>query len=174
MSLVSCDSSDKDKATTTDTTKETGESKDSTTPTVATVGETVQKTQLKITLLDAKVYDKVGFWTPAEGKKYLVLFFEAENISSNLVQLAVTNFEASINGVKANFTMLASKVDNYDTLSGGVSAGSKKQGYSVWEIGSNYNKLEISYKDGYLSSNSYMYDYYSFIVKPENITNYND
>lgn len=169
FSVVSCDS--KDETTTSDTSKNlsdkatTSETSVSTAPaSIGTVGDSVQNTQWKLTLFDAKVYDKVGFLIPEDGNQYLVLFFEAENISSNSGTLAVTLFS----GIGATYRMLISDVDNYKALNGTVAAGGKLQGYVAWEIGPRFTKLEVSYKD--LINNS---EVYSFVVKPENITNYN-
>ncbi|NLZ45381.1 MAG: DUF4352 domain-containing protein [Clostridiales bacterium] len=52
-----------------------------------TVGEYVKNDTWQISLLDAKEFDKIedGEYLsdePDEGKKFLVLFFEVENISS--------------------------------------------------------------------------------------------
>lgn len=179
FSLMSCveikDESETKKIGTV-TTKEKEQTKDTTpqeTAPAATVGEYVQGEKWKISLLEAKLYDKVGEGfledKPAEGKKFLVLFFEVQNISKEDDFFNRFYIESYVNGYNQSEKLLfVTDIDGYSALTGDVAAGKKLKGYVAWEIGSDFEELELSYNDGIIIK-----DKHKFLVKPENISNYN-
>ena len=157
------------------TTKEKEQTKDTTpqeTAPAATVGEYVQGEKWKISLLSAKIYDQIGdgllIDKPAEGKKFLILFFEVQNISNEDDYFNRLYVESYVNGCNQREKLLFNDVDGYGALTGDVAAGKKLKGFLAWEIGSDFEELELSYNDGIIIK-----DKYKFLVKPENISNYN-
>lgn len=120
----------------------------------AGVGQYVEGENWKISLLDAKTYSSIpddsGFYSdePDAGKKFLVLFFEAENISGNDDYFNPLNVEAYADGYSTNVEMIINKPEGYSTLSGDVAAGKKIKGYLAWQVEDNWNEFEMTYKSG--------------------------
>lgn len=117
----------------------------------AKVGEFIEGETWKISLLSAKQYDVIPdeyFETKpeVEGNKFVVLFFEVENISSYDDHFNMFYFESYIDGYSAQSKTLLSKVEGYSSLSGDVASGKKMKGYVAFEVQPNWQEIEFSYK----------------------------
>lgn len=99
--------------------------------TVAKVGQSVEGPDWKISLLSAKTYEKVGDeyfeQTPADGKVYLICFFEVENVSD---EDNYFNIESYVDGYNESISILMSDVEDVSILTGDVAAGKKLKGVS--------------------------------------------
>lgn len=175
--LVACGSGKKnDNHTTKENTTTTDTTNNPNQPTDATVGDSVKKTKWNIKLLDAKVYEQVGEgifkYTAEEGKMFLVLYFELENITDASQSLVTTWVSSKVNSASQQYKMLQTKIDGYSFLSGNVAAGQKLQGYLAWEVSKqNFSVLSLTYSELIQGSNPLTYDNYTFTVKSENISN---
>lgn len=136
-------------------------------------GNYIEKGNLKISLESAKQYDEItdeslGSYTakPADGKKYLVLFFEVENISSEEQNVNMFYHKAYLDDYDIDQKTLLAKPEGYDLLSGNLAAGKKLKGYVCYEVDPDWQKLEFEYKDG-ITSDSETYD---FIVTPDDLS----
>lgn len=142
-------------------------------PTAAKPGESVQNSNFKIGLTSAKLYDKITFGegdftydtTPDEGKKFLVLFFEAENVSSEEQHINMFYYESYLDDTKIESETLLSDVEGMSLFSGDIAAGKKMTGYVAYQVNPDFEKLEFTYTDG-MSSGS---DKYNFIITPEDL-----
>ena len=117
---------------------------------VAKVGQTVTGDKWAISLLSAKTFteikDEYYTDTPEEGKIYLVLFFEVENVSNEDDYFNRLNFESYVDGYNQPHVVLISKPDGVDTLTGDIASGKKLKGQLTWEVSKDWKELEVSYK----------------------------
>lgn len=95
---------------------------------VAGVGDTVSGDKWSISLQSAKLFDEIKeneFLTdkPEEGKQFLVLFFEVENLSAEDEYFNYLNFENYVDGYNQALKVLFTKPDGYSALTGDVAAG---------------------------------------------------
>lgn len=138
---------------------------------LAKVGEYVEGDTWKISLLDAKQYDSIGdeyFQTTPEvdGNKFLVLFFEVENISTQDDHFNMFYMESYADGYAIDQTLLFNNPENYDALGGDVAAGKKMKGYVAYEVSSDWKELEFSYKNWIANSNKVA----TFLITPEQLS----
>lgn len=90
---------------------------------VAGVGDTVSGDKWSISLQSAKLFDEIKeneFLTdkPEEGKQFLVLFFEVENLSAEDEYFNYLNFENYVDGYNQALKVLFTKPDGYSALTG--------------------------------------------------------
>jgi hypothetical protein len=142
-------------------------------PSSVTVGNYIEGENLKFTFEAAKQYDEIQDpdnellkSTPSEGKKYLVLFFEVENISSEEQNVNMFYQKAYLDDYDIDSTLLIVNPDGYGTLSGDLAVGKKLKGCVCYEVESDWQKLEFTYQDG-ITSNSETFD---FVVTPSDLT----
>lgn len=136
-----------------------------------TVGEYVEGDTWKISLLDAKQYDKIAgeYYSdePDSGNDYLVLFFEVENISDKDDYFNYLYLESYLDGYNTDFEITVNSPEGYSTLSGDVAAGKKLKGCLVYQVPqSGWSELEVSYKDWIATSNKVA----TFVVTPDNLS----
>lgn len=134
-----------------------------TVPSAVGPGNYIENGNLKISFEMAKQYDEIQeneYYTakPEEGKKYLVLFFEVENISSEEQNINMFYHKAYLDNYEIKQSTLLVNPEGYDMLSGDLAAGKKLKGYVCYEVDSDWNKLEFTYTDG-ITSNSTTYDF---------------
>ena len=137
----------------------------------ARVGEYVEGDVWKISLLDAKQYDSLDgqYYSDkpeAEGNKFVVLFFEVENISANDEHFNMFYIESYIDDYSADMKFLVNNPEGYKHLSGDVASGKKLKGYVAYEVSSNWSEIEFSYKNWLGTSGKIA----TFLVTPDDIT----
>lgn len=136
-----------------------------------TVGDTIEGKTWKISLLDAKEYNKIEdtYYNdePAEGNKYLVLFFEVENVSNEDDFFNYFYLESYLDSYNTDIVLTMNKPNGYEMLSGDVASGKKLKGCLVYEVPiSGWTELEVSYKDWVGTSSKVA----TFIVTPDVIS----
>lgn len=85
-----------------------------------TIGDTLSGDDVKITLTDALIYPRIGEAftdTPAEGKEYLVFFFNVENIDDENNFVSIHNFTGYVDDTLVASKILINNVDNVQYLS---------------------------------------------------------
>lgn len=135
------------------------------------IGMTVESDEWKISLLDAKQYDEIvvtEFYTntPEDGKKFLVLFFEAENTSGKDDYFNYYNIESYEDGYHTNISVIMGDVDGQPMIVGDVAAGKKIKGYLAWEVSADWQELEVSYKNNAFGTSKAA----TFLVTPDQVT----
>lgn len=119
--------------------------------TVAGVGQMVTGDKWSISLLYAKTFSEVKSEyfsdTPSDGKSFLVLFFEVENVSNEDDYFNYFNIESYVDGYNTPIKLLLNDPDGIDVLTGDVAAGKKLKGHLAWEVSPGWKELEVSYKD---------------------------
>lgn len=138
----------------------------------AKVGEYVEGDVWRISLLDAKQYDSIDdkYYSEkpeVEGNKFVVLFFEVENISNEDDYFNMYYIESYIDDYSADTEFLMNKPENYESLSGDVASGKKLKGYVAYEVSPDWSKIEFSYKNWVGTSGKVA----TFLITPDMITN---
>ena len=116
----------------------------------STIGDTLTDGSLSLTLTGAYKYDSIGEGyfvnTPAEGKEYLVLFFDIENISDEDEFISYYDFDGYVDDVACDTTIIFNDVDGIKNLSANLASGKKAQGFVAFEVDKDWKDFEISYK----------------------------
>lgn len=157
--------------TTVEVTTEAVTEAQTTVPSAVGPGNYIESGNLKFSFEMAKQYDEIKqseYYTakPEDGKKYLVLFFEVENISSENQYINMFYHKAYLDDYEIEQKTIMAKPEGYDTLSGDLAAGKKLKGYVCYEVAPDWQKLEFTYTDG-ISSDSEKYD---FVVTPSELS----
>ena len=137
----------------------------------AKVGEYVEGDVWKISLLKAKEYNSIDdeFYSDKpeiDGNKFVVLFFEVENISANDEHFNMFYFESYIDDYSADTKFLINEPENYKSLSGDVASGKKLKGYVAYEVSPDWSEIEFSYKNWVGTSGKVA----TFLITPDMIT----
>ena len=139
-------------------------------PEHATVGQVVSGEKWSIALLYAKEYDSIDseYYSdkPSEGNKYLVLFFDVKNISSENDYFNYLYFEGYVDDYSTNVSLIMGKPDGMSAIGGNLDAGKMSKGYIVYEVPSDWQNFEISYKDGVWTTHKAA----TFVVNKEDIS----
>lgn len=132
-------------------------------------GSFVKQGNYKFTFEKAKQYDELvqsEFYTdkPDDGKKYLVLFFEVENVSDEDQHINQFNFDAYEDDYGIDISFILSNPEGYSVLSGDLKPGKKMKGYAAYEVNANWKKLEVTYQR---TGDDVKYD---FVVTPDDLS----
>lgn len=132
-------------------------------------GQSVSGDALKFTFEKAKLYDEIeanAFMTntPDDGCKYLVLFFEVENISNKKRVVSRVSFTAKEDGNECEQVILIGDPDGYDDLNGTLKAGEKMKGCLIYQVKNDWQEFSVSYEKLWGDSKTY-----EFYVTPNDI-----
>lgn len=133
-------------------------------------GNYVEHDNLKFSFESAKTYDEIkqsDYYSDKadDGKEYLVLFFEVQNISDEEQNLNMFYYKAYVDDYDVDMKTLLAEPEGYSLLSGDIAKGKKMKGYVAYEVDKGWKNFELTYTDG-LSSNSPTYE---FFVTPNDI-----
>ena len=116
-----------------------------------TVGDTLYSEDYKITLNKVLKYDTIGegdyALTADDGKEYLLLFFEVENISSDTISISSYNFNGYVDGYSVAHEYVPDRVEDMDMLSATLSPGMKTKGYIAYMVDKDWQDFEIHIRD---------------------------
>ena len=116
-----------------------------------TIGDTLTDGNLNLTLTEAYTYDSIGEGyftnTPTEGKEYLVLFFDIENISTESEYVSHYDFDGYVDDVACNDTSIFVDIEGVNNLSSNLAPGKKAQGFVAFEVNNDWNGFEIHYEE---------------------------
>lgn len=136
-------------------------------------GNYIEKGNLKISLEFAKQYDEIKNGDddlfavePEDGKTFLVLFLEAENISSEDQYINIFYNDAYLDDYSIEPKTLLAEPEGYSMFAGDLAVGKKLKGYVAYEVKLDWQKLEFTYTDGISSSD----DTYEFVVTPDDLS----
>ena len=149
MSFVGCileDNPQKEASNKTQTTTSTKED-------VFGLNETAVFNTLKFTALEIKESSGTEFFAPEEGKTFVGVKFEIENISKE--DQAVSTlllFEGYVDDIKCDYSISASVVFDEGTLDGTVAPGKKLVGWYALELPKDWSELELDVQSNWLSN----------------------
>lgn len=102
-----------------------------------------------VTVLGLKEYKKLksnNYTDKAKkGKKFLVLFLSVRNDSSEDDYINYNYISAKVDGKKVEHTFLVNEPKGYPTIFTQIPAGKSIGGFIVWEVPSDWKKLEFTY-----------------------------
>ena len=106
----------------------------------------------KMTYKGCETKNELDLLTSAEdGSEFVIAYFEIENISGEAQNFSLFNTDFYFDSVKTPQTIYGIFMNNSyqltDTL---VEAGRKANGYFLFQVSSNWNKLEIIYNEDLL------------------------
>lgn len=117
--------------------------------------ETAAFSNLKFTALEIKESQGNTYLKPDDGKVYVGVKFEVENISNEEQSISsLLLFEAYVDDVKASQSISGATALAESTLDGTIAAGKKIIGWYVIEVAENWSEIEINAKAELLSSSS--------------------
>ena len=120
-----------------------------------TVGADVETNGLRLTYLSCGPYVSDNqFIQPDEGKEYVFIELEAENISDSDKSISSLSFRAYADGMSCD-----SKFLGEETLSASLSPGRKSKGSLVFEVPKDAQIIEIEYEGGLFSSDRTVFAY---------------
>lgn len=118
---------------------------------IGTIDDTLENDDFRITLNDALMYSSINTGsftnTPAEGKEYLVFFFDVENLGDKSLYLSSYSFDGYVDGYSVNPKTLFGDIDGYSDMSSNIAPGKKVKGYVAFEIDTTWKNFEISYDE---------------------------
>lgn len=104
----------------------------------------------EVSILGLKEYKKLKsdkFKDKAKaGKKFLVLFLNIQNETSEDVYFHVDYLSATLDGKKITNTVLFNDPEGYSTIFTTILAKSEQSGFIVWEVPKDWKKLKVTYK----------------------------
>ena len=104
----------------------------------------------EVSILGLKEYKKLKsdkFKDKAKpGKKFLVLFLNIRNETSEDVYFHVDYLSATLDGKKITNTVLFNDPEGYSTIFTTILAKSEQSGFIVWEVPTDWKKLKVTYK----------------------------
>lgn len=109
----------------------------------------------KMTYKGCEIKDKLdSFTTATEGKEFLIVFFEIENISEKSNSLSIMCEQFYVDGVKAGQTIYGISIDgSVQIATVTVESGRKANGYFLFQVSPDWKELEIIYDDDFLHQN---------------------
>ena len=133
-------------------------------------GNYVEHDNLKFSFQSAKTYDEIkqsDYYSDKadDGKEFLVLFFEVQNVSEEEEHLNMFYYKAYVDDYDVDMKTLLAEPDGYSLLSGDIAKGKKMKGYVAYEVDKGWKKFELTYTDG-ISKSSPTYE---FVVTPDDI-----
>lgn len=104
---------------------------------------------LLLELIGSAVYDKIEGEdytdTPSEGKTYLVLYLSIKNRTGKDEYFNYNNITAKLDGEEITDVFLMNSPLGYSTIKTHLINEMITQGYLVWEVPENWEKLEVTY-----------------------------
>lgn len=116
---------------------------------VGTIGDTLTCDDFKLTLTDALMYSSIeGEYftdTPAEGKEFLVFFFDVENIDDENEYISSYDFSGYVDDYSVNNKYLFNSINGVEDLSMDLASGMKVKGYVAFEVDTTWKNFEVHF-----------------------------
>lgn len=113
------------------------------------MGETAWVDGLEITMTEIKqTYGEASF-EAADGKIFLLVFFEIKNVYDMDDYIDDTLFTAYVDDYSTSVSLRAGTGESADPLGGNLSMGRKMHGYIGYEVPENWRNLEIEFSTYY-------------------------
>ena len=104
---------------------------------------------LKMEIIGSAVYDKIESEdftdTPSDTNKYLVLFLSIQNRTGKDEYFNYNNIIAKLDGADITDTFLINNPLKYTSIKTNIPDEMVTQGYLVWEVPEDWEKLEVTY-----------------------------
>lgn len=116
-----------------------------------TIGDSLKTDTFELTLTSALMYSSIGesyyVETPAEGKEFLVFFFEVKNVSDESEYISSYDFSGYVDGYTNSVKYMFNDIDGVEELGTDLAPGMKTNGYVAFEVDQNWQEFEIHFDD---------------------------
>ena len=134
-----------------------------------TDGTPMENRGLLLEIIGSAVYDKIegnDFTdTPLEGNQYLVLYLSIRNTTGKGDYFNYNNLSTKLDGQDITDTFLVNNPLKYTTIKTHLANNMITQGYLVWEVPENWDKLEVTYT-GWTEN---LYTEPTIVITPEDL-----
>lgn len=118
------------------------------------VGDTLLTEDFKIKLTNTKIYDVIekteeNKEEAKEGKEYLVLFLDIENISNETMSIYSSDFGGYIDNYSVAEKIIDTDIEGIAPLNANLLPGTKTKGYIIYEVNKEWTEFELCYLDWY-------------------------
>lgn len=111
------------------------------------VGERAELKDVAVTLTEIEESQGEDFFTPEDGKVFLICHFDIENNSEeDLAVSSILSFSAYVDDYAASMSLSATVAASDEQLDGSVAAGKKMAGVVGYEVAEDWSELEITFK----------------------------
>lgn len=111
------------------------------------VGEKAEQGDVAVTLTEVEESNGGDFFTPEEGKVFLICHFDIENNSDeDLAVSSIMSFDAYVDDYSTSISLSATVSSSEAQLDGSVAAGKKLAGVVGYEVDADWGTLEITFK----------------------------
>lgn len=110
------------------------------------VGERAELNDVAVTLTEVEESTGSQFFTPEDGKVFLLCHFDIENNSEEeLAVSSILSFEAYVDDYTVSQSLSATTSSKAQQLDGSVAPGKKMAGVIGYEVDANWSALEITF-----------------------------
>lgn len=111
------------------------------------VGERAEHEDVAVTLTEVEESSGGDFFTPEEGKVFLICHFDIENNSDkDLAVSSIMSFDAYVDDYSTSMSLSATASSSETQLDGSVAAGKKMAGVIGYEAPEDWSTLEVTFK----------------------------
>lgn len=119
------------------------------------VGEQAEQGDVAVTLTEVEESSGGDFFTPEEGKVFLICHFDIENNSDDDLSVSsILSFDAYVDDYSASISLSATASSSEAQLDGSVAAGKKMAGVIGYEVPEDWSTLEVTFKPNVWSGKS--------------------
>lgn len=123
-----------------------------------TVGDSVSLNDIVVTLVDVSESEGANYMTPDDGNVFVICEFNIENNSDKDIAVSsIMSFEAYIDDYSTNMNLSAMMSSDKSQLDGSVAAGKKMNGVIGYEVGKDWQSIEIRFKPDFWSGNEFTF-----------------
>ena len=125
------------------------------------VGETAEYNDVQMTVLSYEESSGNDWGAPADGNVFLFVNIEITNNSDEEISVSsMGSFDNYCDGYALDYSsnaLMAASVDNRQQLDGSIASGMKLNGWLGLEVPSNWETVEIHYKDNFFLDSNYKF-----------------
>ena len=129
------------------------------TPTpVYTIDDTLEMSDIRVTLHDVRNSYGKSFLTPDEGRVYLVFELEVENNRDESIAISsLLSISAYADDYALDFSLHGTSADSVQSLDGEIAAGKKKRGIIAYDAPEDWQVAEIRFKPNVWSGREFIF-----------------
>lgn len=111
------------------------------------VGERAEAEGVAVTLTEVEESNGSDFFTPEDGKVFLICHFDIENNSDEELAISsILSFDAYVDDYATSLSLSATVASSDTQLDGSVAAGKKLAGVIGYEVAQDWSELEVTFK----------------------------
>lgn len=125
-----------------------------------TVGDSISLDDVVVTLVDVVESNGKDFSTPSDGNVFVICEFTIENNSEDDIAVSsIMSFDAYVDDYATSMSMSAMLSSDKPQLDGSIASGKKMNGVIGYEVGSEWENIEIRFIADFWSGNEFIFTY---------------